>query len=76
MQLPGLAHTHCCSACFSTPSADTAWEKEDESFGLGPMQENPTKTSPCWSTISYSVFLSQLEMALNSLGKSIGLRLP
>lgn len=45
MQLPGLAHTHCCSACFSTPSADTAWEKEDESFGLGLMQENPTKTS-------------------------------
>lgn len=75
MQLPGLAHTLCCSA-FPLLAADTAGEKEEESFGLGLRQVNPTRPLPSWSTISYTVFLSQLELALNSLGKSIKLRLP
>lgn len=53
---------HCgSSACFSIPSAHTAWEKENTILGLARRQENPTRPLPCWSMISCTVFLSQLE---------------
>lgn len=67
----------CCSSdCFSIPSAHTAQEKENRSLGLALRQENPRRPLACWGMVPYTVFLSQLKPALNSLDESIKLRLP
>lgn len=74
MQLPGLALLQLSLLLHS--SAHTAQEKESRSLGLALRQENLTRALPCWSTVPYAVFLSQLKSALNSLDESMRLRLP